>query len=44
MNLGFYDTLMQEIHSEDVDENKRFLRMSPVLFDGIHAGPRAEGA
>ena len=37
MNLDFYLTIMQEFCSEDVDENKRFLRMSPALFE-IRAG------
>ena len=31
----FYDTIMQEFRSEDVDEYQRFLRMSPALFDEI---------
>ena len=40
MNLGLYDTIMQEPRNEDVDECKRFLRKSHALFDGI----RPEGA
>ena len=43
MNLGFYDTIMHELRSEDVDEYRRFLRMSLALFDGIRPGPRPEG-
>ena len=33
--LWFYDTIMQEFRSEDVDEYQRFLGMFPALFDEI---------
>ena len=32
INLGFYETLVQELRFEDESEYKRLLRMTPVGF------------
>ena len=34
-SFGFYDTLLQELRSEDEEEYKKFLRMSPDVFDEL---------
>ena len=34
-NLGVYDTLLQELRSEDEGEYRKFLRMTPENFDEL---------
>ena len=34
-SFGVYDTLLQELRSEDEGEYKKFLRMSPDVFDEL---------
>ena len=34
-SFGIYDTLLQELRSEDKGECKKFLRMSPDVFDEL---------
>ena len=33
--LGCYNTLMHELRTEEIEEYKKFLRLTPALFDEL---------